>query len=122
METVKMRSDGDPDDFLYKNDRCHDRLNSVTPKKGPSDRNYEDIILQYLLPEYEIIRQIHFEREDCNLADNRRMMLKVYAGNLTRSNSDSSRGIAGRIADMQATGRDLRNINCHYCNMFGRPL
>ena len=38
LETVKMRSYEDPDDFLYKKDRCRDRLNSVTPKEGPSDR------------------------------------------------------------------------------------
>ena len=30
-ETVKMRSDDDPDDFLYNKDRCRDRLNSITP-------------------------------------------------------------------------------------------
>ena len=48
LETGKMRSDEDPDDFLYKKDRCRDRLNSVTPKEGPSDRRYEDIILQCL--------------------------------------------------------------------------
>ena len=35
IETVKRRSDEDPDDFLYKEDRCRDRLNSVTPKEGP---------------------------------------------------------------------------------------
>ena len=46
METVKMRSDENPDDFLYKKDRCRDRLDSVAPKEGPSDRQYEDIILQ----------------------------------------------------------------------------
>ena len=34
-ETMKMRSDEDPDNFLYKKDRCRDRLNSVTPKGGP---------------------------------------------------------------------------------------
>ena len=50
LETVRMRSDGDPDDFIYKKDRCRDRLNSVTPKDGPSDRRYEDIILQCLPP------------------------------------------------------------------------
>ena len=38
METVKMRSDEDPDDFFYKRDRCRDRLNSVTPKEDHSDR------------------------------------------------------------------------------------
>ena len=60
LETVKMRSDEDTDDFLYKKDRCRDRLNSVTPKESPSDRRYEDIILQCLPPEYDRIRQTHF--------------------------------------------------------------
>ena len=114
-----MRSDEDPDDFLYKKDRCRDDLNSAIPKEGPSDRRYEDIILQCLPPEYDRIRQTHFEREDCSLADIRRMMSKIYADNLARSNSDSSRGIAGRGVAMQATGQDLSKINCNYCNKFG---
>ena len=109
---------GRSNDFLFKKDRCRDRLNSVTPKEGPSDRRYEDMILQCLPPEYDRIRQTHFEREDCSLADIRRMMSKIYADNLARSNSDSSRGIAGRGVAMQATGRDLSKINCHYCNKF----
>ena len=120
LETVKMGSDEDPNDFLYKKDRYRDRLDSVTPKKGPLDRRYEDIILQCLPPEYDRIRQTHFEREACSLADIRWMMSKIYADNLARSNSDSSRGIAGRGVAMQATGRDLSKINWHYCNKFGR--
>ena len=48
LETVKIPSDKDPDNFLYKKDRCHDRLDSVTPKEDPSDRRYEDIFLQCL--------------------------------------------------------------------------
>ena len=119
LETVNMRSDEDPDDFLYKKDRCRNRLNSVTPKEVPSDRRYEDIILQCLPPEYDRTRQTHFEREDCNIADIRRIMSKIYADNLARSHSDSSRSIAGRGVAMQATGRDLSKINCHYCNKFG---
>ena len=119
LETVKIPSDKDPDNFLYKKDRCHDRLDSVTPKEGPSDRRYEDILLQCLPPEYDRIRQTHFEREDCNLEDIRRMMSKIYADNLARSHSDSSRGIAGRGVAMQATGRDLSKINRYYCNKFG---
>ena len=118
LETVKMQSDEDPDDFFYKKDRCHDRLNSVTPKESPSDRRYEDIILQCLPPEYDRIRQTHFEREDFNFEDIRRMMWKTYADNLARSHSDSSRGIAGRGVAMQATGRDLSKINCYCCNKF----
>ena len=114
----EMRSDEDLDDFLYKKDRCRDRLNSVTPKKGPSDRRYEDIILQCLPPEYDRLRQMHFKREDCSLADIRRMMTKIYGDNLARSHSASSRGIAGRDVAVQATERDLSKINCHYCNKF----
>ena len=116
VEMVKMRSDEDPDDFFYKKDRCRDRLNSITPKEGPSDHRYEDIFLQCLPPEYDRIRQTHFEREDCNLGGIRRMMSKIYADNLARSHSDLSRGIAGRGVAMQATGRDLSKINCYYCN------
>ena len=37
-ETVNMRSDENSDNFLYKKDRCRDRFNSGTAKKGPSDR------------------------------------------------------------------------------------
>ena len=115
-----MRSGEDINDFLYKKDRCRDRLNSVTLKEAPSDRQYEEIILLCLPPEYDRIRQIHFEREDRNLADNWRMVLKIYTDNLARSNSDSLRGIALRGVAMQATGRDLGNIDCHYCNKFGQ--
>ena len=91
-----MRSDGDPDDSLYKKDRCRDRLSFVTPKEGPLDRQYEDIMLQYLPPEYDRICQIPFERKNCNLADIRRIMSKIYADNLARFNSYLSTGIAGR--------------------------
>ena len=59
------------------------------------------------------------EREDCNLADVRRMMSKIYTDNLACSNSNSSRGIAGRGVAMQAIGPDLSNLNCHDYNKFG---
>ena len=122
LETVKIRSDEDRDDFLYKKNRCRDRLNFVTPKEGPSDRRYEDIILQCLPPKYDRIRYTHFEREDCNLADIRWMMSKIYADNLACSHSDSSRGIAGRGVAMQATGRDIGEVNCLYCADFKAAL
>ena len=115
-----MRSDEDSNDFHYKKDRYRDRLNPVNPKEDFSDHQYEDIILQCLPPEYSITRQEHFEREDCNLADIWRMMSKIYADNLARSNTELSRGIAGRGTAMQTTGRDLSNINYHYCNKFGK--
>ena len=63
METVTMRSDEDPDDFLYKKDRCRNRLNFGIPNEGPLERQYEGIILQCLPPKYDRIRQTHFERE-----------------------------------------------------------
>ena len=119
LETVKMRLDEDPDDFIYKKDRCRDRLNSFTPKEATSDRRYEDIIFQCLPPDYDRIRQTHFERDDCNLEDIRRIMSKIHVDNLARFHSGSSRGIAGRGVAMQATGRDLSKINCYYCNKFG---
>ena len=64
METVKMWSDEDPSGFLYKKDRCRDRLNSVTPKENPSDSQNEDIVLQCLSPEYERTHQTLFEKEE----------------------------------------------------------
>ena len=115
-----MQLDENPDDVLCKNDRCCDRLNSVTPKEGPSDRQYEDTTLQCLPPEYDRICRTHFEREDCNLKDIRRMSSKIYAHILARSNSDSSRGITERGLAMKATRRDLRNIYWYYCNKFGQ--
>ena len=60
LETVKMRTYEDPYDFFFKKDRSRDRLKSVTPKEGPSDRRYKNIILQCLPPEYDRIRQTHF--------------------------------------------------------------
>ena len=96
METVKMWSDYDLDDFFHKKDRCRDRFMSVTPKESPSDCQYEDIILQSLPLKYDMILQTHFERDDSNHVDIRRMMSKIYADNLARSNSDLSRSIVGR--------------------------
>ena len=104
--------------FFTKKDRCCYRLNSVILKEGPSDRQYEDIILQRLPPECDRIRQTNFENQNCNLTDIRRMMSKIYADKLSRSNSDSSRDISGRGVAMQATGWDLSLIYCHYCNKF----
>ena len=60
VETVKTRSDKNPDESLYKKDRCRDRLNSATPKEDLSDRQFEDIILQCLPLEYDKIHQTHF--------------------------------------------------------------
>ena len=71
-----------------------------------------------LPPEYDRTRLAPFEREGCNFADVRRMMSKIYADSLARSNSCSLRGIARRDIAMQATGLDLSNTNYPYCNTF----
>ena len=47
------------------------------------------------------------------------MMSKIYTDNLASCSSDSSRGIVGRGVTMQATWRNLSNIDCHYCKTFG---
>ena len=47
------------------------------------------------------------------------MISNIYADNLVRSNSDLSRGIAGRSVAMKIVERDLRNAKCHYCNKLG---
>ena len=100
-------------------DSCRDRLNACDPPEGPTDRQYEDIILQALPPEYKAIDQAHLERGDFRLGDIRRMMAAIYADNLARSRSDAVRGIAGRGAAMQAMTRDYNDTNCHVCDRVG---
>ena len=112
-ETVNMRSGEDLEDFLGKRDRCRNHLNSVTPKEGPLNHKYENIILRRLSPEYDRICQTHFEREGDNLANIWWMMSKIYADNLARSNSDASNGIARRGVAIKSTERDLSDTKRH---------
>ena len=104
MPSTRMRPGQDPDDYMYHMDSCGDRLNACNSPDGPKDRQYEDTITQVLPSEYDRIRQTHLERRDFGLADIRRMMAAIYADNL--SCSESSKGIAGRGAGMQAVDRD----------------
>ena len=55
MNHTKMTPGQDPDEFLYIMDSRRDRLNTSTPPEGPTDRQYEDILLQALSPDYESI-------------------------------------------------------------------
>ena len=119
MNDTRMRSDQDPDEYLYIMDSCRDRLNACDPPEGPADRQFEDVSLQALPPEYKSIRQAHLERGDFGLADIRCMMAIIYADNLARSRSDSYRGVAGRDADMQAMTRDDYDIKCLFCGRVG---
>ena len=84
-----MRSDQNPDEYLHIMDSCRDRLNAFDPPEGLTDRQYANIFLQALPPEYKAIRQAHLERGEFGLADNRRIMAAIYADNLTLSHSDS---------------------------------
>ena len=83
-DNTRLRSDQDPDEYLYIVDSYRDRLNACDPPESPTDRQYEDIILQALPPEYKVIRQARLERRDFGLADIRRMTAAIYADNLAR--------------------------------------
>ena len=72
-----MRSKQDPNGDRYRMENCHDRLNACDPAAGPADRQYEDVLLQALQPEYKEIRQAHFERGEFGLADIQRMMATI---------------------------------------------
>ena len=94
MTSTRMRPGQDPDDDLYHMDSFRDHRNVCDPLEDPTNRQYEDIILQTLLSVFDRIRQTHFERRDFGLTDIRRIMAAIYADNLSRS--ESSKGIAGR--------------------------
>ena len=117
MTSTRMRPGQEPDDYLYHMNSCRDRLNVCDSPEGPTDRQYEDIILQALPSEYDRIRQAHLERRDFGLAGIRRMITAIYVDNLSRS--ESSKDIAGCGAAMQAVDRDHTNVLCHYCDQFG---
>ena len=85
MTSTRMRPGQDLDNYLYHMDSCRDRLNACDPPEGPTDRQYEDIILQALPLEYDRIRQTHLERREFGLVDIRRMMAAIYANNLSRT-------------------------------------
>ena len=42
MNNTRMRSEQDPDEYLYIMDSCRDRLNACDPPEGPTHRQYED--------------------------------------------------------------------------------
>ena len=117
MTSRRMRPGQDPDDYLYHIDSCRDRLNACNPPESPTDRQYEDIILQALPSECDRIHQTHPERKDFDLADIRRMMAAIYGNNLSRS--ESPKGIAGRGAVMQAVDLDRTSVMHHSCDQFG---
>ena len=117
MNSARMSPSQDPDNFLYELDTRRERLNACDPSEGSTDRQFEDIILEALLPENERIRTSHLKKPDFGIVDNRRMVSAVYAANLARSSSTTE--IAGCRAAMPPAEDYRRNIICHYCKRAG---
>ena len=60
--TNNMTPGQNPDEFIYIMDSCRDRLNTSKPPESPTNRQYEDIVLQALLLDYESNLRAHPER------------------------------------------------------------
>ena len=117
MNSARMSPGQDPDEFLYELDTRRQRLNACDPPEGPTDRQFEDIILQALSPEYERIGTPYFEKPDFGIANIRRMMSAIYAANPAHSSSTTM--IAGRGVAMPAAEKNPRDIIYHYCESAG---
>ena len=76
--STRMNPGQDPDEFLYELDTRRERLNACDPPEGPTDRQFEDIILQALPPEYGRISTSHLEKLDFGIAVIRRMTSTIY--------------------------------------------
>ena len=118
MNSAQTSPGQDPDEFLDELDTCRERLNACDPPEGPTDRQFEDIVLQALPPEYERIHTCHLEKPDVGIADIRRMMSAIYAANLARSSSTT--GNARRETAMSTAENNRRDIFCYYCERAGR--
>ena len=110
MNSARMSPGQDPDEFLYELDTRRECLNACDPPERPTDRQFEDIILHALPPEYERIRTSHLEMHDFGITDICRMMSAIYAANLAHSSSTT--GIAGRGVTIPAPEDKRRDIIC----------
>ena len=117
MNSARVSLGQDHDDFLYELDTRRERHNACDPPKGPTDRQFEDILLQALPPEYERVRTSHLEQPDFGIDDIRRIMSAIDAANLARSSSTT--GIAGHGAAIPTAKDSRRDIICHYCERAG---
>ena len=97
MNSVRMSPDQDPDEFLYELDTRRKRLNACDPPERPTGRQFEDIILQALPPNYERIRTSNLKKSGFGIADICRMMSAIYAA---KARLSSTTGIARRGAAM----------------------
>ena len=117
MNSARISPGQEPDEVLYELNTRRERLNACNPPEGPTDRQFENIILQALPPEYERIRTSYLEKTDFGVADIRRMMSAIYAVNLARLSS--TMGIAGLGVSMSTAENNRRNITCHYYERAG---
>ena len=117
MNSARMSPCQGLDEFLYELDNRRELLNACDSPKGPTDRQFEDIIVQALPPEYERIRTSHLEKLDFRITDICRTMSANYAANLARSSSTT--GITERGAALPAAEDNRRDIICLYCKRAG---
>lgn len=100
-------------------DSCRDRLDASRPPKDPTNRQYQDILLQVSLPKPESMRRGHIEKRNFDLSSIRHMAVAIDTDNLS-CQSISSTGILGPDAAMQKTDRDVSNVRCPNCRMSGQ--
>lgn len=81
------------------------------------DRQYEDIVLQALSPDYESIRRARLGRRNFGVPNIRRMMAILYAENLSRR-SITSAEVTQPGAAMKTMDRDLSIIRSHNSSIF----
>ena len=110
LNSTKMKSGDDPDDFMFTMDGFRGRLEDMG--QPVPDERYEDIILQSLPAEYERVDTASYERRNLHLTDIRRTISAHYIDYLSRLNNSPL--VAGRGVAMQATGGDDSTIKCHY--------
>ena len=97
--------------------RCRNSFNISTHQEGPTDRQYEDLLLQALSPDYQSIGRAHLERWNFGLANVQRIMVAIYADNLSRRIITSvgipEHGVTTKAMDL------LTEVQYHNCAMFG---
>ena len=69
MNSARMSPGEVPDEFMYELDTRRKRLNACDALEGPTDRQFEDIILEALPLEYERIRTSHLKKPDFGAHD-----------------------------------------------------
>ena len=69
MKSTPTLSDQDPKEYLYIIDSCRDGLNVCDPPEGPTDRQYDDILLEAFPTAYKALPQAHLEIRDFVVAD-----------------------------------------------------